>query len=74
MVGVANHLPWHGTATESSPLVAKQQTGRLRTILSRDRDWRLTPSTGDPYGQTNLDLYTTIYQSPTWNSPVFAES
>ncbi len=65
MVGVANHLPWHGTATESSPLVSTQQTGRLRTILSRDRDWRLTPSAGDPYGQTNLDLYTTIYQNPT---------
>jgi hypothetical protein len=65
MVGVADDPPWHGTATESSPLVFSQQTGRLRTVLSRDRDRLYTPSAGDPSGQTNLDLYSVMYQDPT---------
>lgn len=65
MVGVADDPPWHGTATESSSMVSSGQTGRLRAVLSRDRDSLYTPSAGDPYGQTNLDLYSTIYQDPT---------
>ena len=71
MVGVADDPPWHGTAIESSPAVvygqqvAGHQTGRLRAVLSRNRDRLFTPSAGDPYGQTNLDLYSVMYQDPT---------
>jgi hypothetical protein len=71
MVGVADDPPWHGTARESSPAVvigtqvAGLQTGRLRAVLSRNRDWLFTPAAGDPYGQTNLDLFSVMYQDPT---------
>ena len=65
MVGVGNKLPWHGTATESSPTISAKQSGRLRTVLSRDRDWRLTPFTGDTYGGSNLELFSVMYQNAT---------
>jgi hypothetical protein len=65
MVGVANNLPWHGTADESSPVASAGQNGTLRAILSRQRDSEYTPSAGGPDGQINLDLYTIMYQNPT---------
>ncbi len=79
LVGVANNLPWHGTAAESSAKIALQpgvtQSGRLRTVLSRGRDWLLTPRTGDPFSTrdssnstptlANLDLFSIVYQDKT---------
>ena len=75
MVGVANNLPWHGTADESSPDASAQQNGKLRVILSRERDSEYTPSAGGADGQINLDLYTIMYQNPTpWPTPVIPPS
>ncbi len=77
LVGVADHLPWHGTAVESSPKIPVgdgKGSGHVRSVLSRGRDWLLTPHTGDTVsglvtGTTsapaNLDLYSIIYQDPT---------
>jgi hypothetical protein len=78
LVGVADHLPWHGTATESSPMIPVgngKGSGHVRTVLSRGRDWLLTPDTGDTVSAlatgtpgvppANLDLFSIAYQDPT---------
>lgn len=70
LVGVADSLPWHGTAVESSPLAGARQNGRLVADLARGRDWLVHPISGDPQGGDpdsgiNLGLYPVIYQDPT---------
>ncbi len=70
LVGVADQLPWHGTAVESTPLAGARQNGRLVADLARGRDWTVHPISGDPQGGDpdsgiNLGLYPVIYQDPT---------
>ena len=79
LAGAATNLPWHGTGVESSSTVAVEpgvtQSGRLRTVLTRGRDWQFTPRTGDAFSTrdssdpsptlANLDLFSIVYQDKT---------
>jgi hypothetical protein len=72
LVGAATDLPWHATTSlESSTAMTHpgkipgkngQPTGRIDGLVQRDRDGLYTPSAGDTVGETNVDLYSIVYQ------------
>ena len=68
LVGVANNLPWYGTAgIESSTVMATsnapgQPTGQINGMLQRDRTGLYTPAGGNPAGLINSELYTILFQ------------
>ena len=65
LVGAATDMPWHGEGFESSPLIGDGQTGRIRCVFARDRMARYTPSSGDPTGVANLELFPIVQQDGT---------
>ncbi|WP_417564453.1 hypothetical protein [Microbacterium sp.] len=73
LVGVADNLPWRGTALESSTVMAVgsapgQPTGHINGVLHRDRTGQYAPTTGSPAGSINAELYGILYQ-PTQGWP-----
>ena len=67
LVGVANNLPWRGSALESSTVMdvgtaPGQPTGQIDGMLHRDRTGLYLPTSGSPAGPINSELYAIAFQ------------